>query len=77
MGLRPIQSDENVSVQQPLSMDLPPFPLSSRAKPRDLQFRGPPLEIRNSPSTRIVISTGAHPDFLPRSAGHVRVCGFR
>jgi hypothetical protein len=26
------------------SMKAPPFPLSSRAKPRDLQFRGPFLE---------------------------------
>jgi hypothetical protein len=33
------------SVQQPLSFEAPPFPLSSRAKPRDLQFRGPFLEM--------------------------------
>jgi hypothetical protein len=25
---------------------------------------------------RIVISTGAYPDFLPRSTGHGRVCAF-
>ena len=29
------------SVQQPLSMEASPSPLSSRAQPRDLQFRGP------------------------------------
>jgi hypothetical protein len=28
-------------LQQPLSMAAPPSPLSSRAKPRDLRFRGP------------------------------------
>jgi hypothetical protein len=32
---------KNASVQQPLSIKPLPFPLSSRAKPRDLQFRGP------------------------------------
>jgi hypothetical protein len=26
---------------------------------------------------KIVISTGAYPDFLPRSPGHGHVCGFR
>jgi hypothetical protein len=29
---------KNASVQQPLSIEPLPFPLSSRAKPRDLQF---------------------------------------
>jgi hypothetical protein len=38
-------SDENVTVQQPLFMRPLPFPLSSRAKPRDLQFRGPFVEM--------------------------------
>jgi hypothetical protein len=33
------------SVQQPLSMEASPFPLSSRAQPRDLQFSGPFLEM--------------------------------
>jgi hypothetical protein len=33
------------SVQQPLSIEASPFPLSSRAKPRDLQFRGPLLRM--------------------------------
>jgi hypothetical protein len=42
--------------------------LSSRAKPRDLQFRGPVLETRNSIPSRIVISTGAQ-----RSG---EICGF-
>jgi hypothetical protein len=32
---------KNASVQKPLSMDPSPFPLSSRAKPRDLQFTQP------------------------------------
>jgi hypothetical protein len=35
---------KNASVQQPLSTEPLPFPLSSRAKPRDLQFCGPFLE---------------------------------
>jgi hypothetical protein len=36
---------KNASVQQPLSIEPLPFPLSSRAKPRDLRFRGPFLEM--------------------------------
>jgi hypothetical protein len=36
---------KNASVQQPLSKEPSPFPLSSRAKPRDLQFRGPFVEM--------------------------------
>jgi hypothetical protein len=32
------------SSQQPLSMEASSFPLSSRAKPRDLRFNGPRLE---------------------------------
>jgi hypothetical protein len=39
---------KNASVQQPLFMEPFPFPLSSRAKPRDLQFRGSFLETLNS-----------------------------
>jgi hypothetical protein len=40
---------EGVAVQQPLFMEPLPFPLSSRgAKPRDLRFRGPLLEARNT-----------------------------
>jgi hypothetical protein len=39
---------KSASVQQPLFMQPLPFPLSSRAKPRDLQFRGPLLETRNT-----------------------------
>jgi hypothetical protein len=31
-----------------LSMKMEPFPLSTGVKPRDLQFRGPFLEIRNT-----------------------------
>jgi hypothetical protein len=30
----------------------------------------------NSVLNRIVISTGAYPDFLPRITGHCRVCAF-
>jgi hypothetical protein len=45
MGLRPAQGDEERSVWQPLSMERLPSPLSSRAKPRDLQFRGPFVEM--------------------------------
>jgi hypothetical protein len=41
----PTQGNEKASVQQRLSMEPLPFPLSSRAKPRDLQFRGPVLEM--------------------------------
>jgi hypothetical protein len=44
MSLRPTQGDENAFHQKPLSIEGSPFPLSSRAKPRDLQFRGPFLE---------------------------------
>jgi hypothetical protein len=35
---------KNASVQQLLFMERLPFPLSSRAEPRDLQFRGPLVE---------------------------------
>jgi hypothetical protein len=45
MSLRPTQGDENVSVQLLPFMEPTPYPLSSRAKPRDLQFRGPFLEM--------------------------------
>jgi hypothetical protein len=41
-------------------------PLSSRAKPRDLRFRGPFLEM---------FFDRAYPDFLPRCFGHGHVCG--
>jgi hypothetical protein len=40
-----------------------PSPLSSRAKPRDLQFLGPFVEM---------FFDRAHPDFLPRSTEHRR-----
>jgi hypothetical protein len=35
-----------------------------------------PLATHASGSSKIVISTGAHPDFLPRSTGQGRVCAF-
>jgi hypothetical protein len=53
----PPKQIKNASVQQRLSMEPLPFPLSSRAKPRDLQFRGPVLEM---------FFDRAYPDFLPR-----------
>jgi hypothetical protein len=40
-----VSEPKNASVQQPLSMKPLPFPLSSRAKPRDLRFCGPSLEM--------------------------------
>jgi hypothetical protein len=39
----------NASVQQPLSTQPLPSPLSSRAKPRDLRFRGPFVEACSLP----------------------------
>jgi hypothetical protein len=48
MGQRPTQGDEKRLGQQPLFMKPSPFPLSSRAKPRDLQFRGSFLKTLNS-----------------------------
>jgi hypothetical protein len=41
----PTRGDEKRLPQQLLSMEAPPFPLSSRAKPRDLQFGGPLLGV--------------------------------
>ena len=38
----------SLGVQKPLSTERSPSPLSSRAKPRDLQSRGPLLETRNT-----------------------------
>jgi hypothetical protein len=40
-----VVSDENASVQLLLATEPSPFPLSSRAKPRDLQFRVPFVEM--------------------------------
>jgi len=34
-----------LSTSQRMQMETPPFPLSSRAQPRDLQFYGPFLEM--------------------------------
>jgi hypothetical protein len=39
---------KNASVRQPLSTEPLAFPLSSRAKPRDLQFDGAFVKTRNS-----------------------------
>jgi hypothetical protein len=46
MGLRPTQADEKRLLPEPLSHGSahPPL-LSSRPKPRDLQFRGPFVEM--------------------------------
>jgi hypothetical protein len=49
-------------------MEASPFPLSSRAQPRDLQFRGPFLEM---------FFDRAYPDFLLRCTSDGRVCGFQ
>jgi hypothetical protein len=35
------------------SVEAPPYPLSSRAKPRDLQFSGPVMEMFSDPSTEV------------------------
>jgi hypothetical protein len=45
-----------------------PFVNPTEAKRRDLQFRGPFVEM---------FFDRAQPDFLPRGAGHGHVCGFR
>jgi hypothetical protein len=47
MGLRPTQGDEKAPVQQRLSMEAPPSPLSSRPErsARDLRFGGSFLEM--------------------------------
>jgi hypothetical protein len=50
---------KSASVQQPLSMEPLPFPLSSRAKPRDLRFHGPFVETQSPMLKNNVISTGA------------------
>jgi hypothetical protein len=62
----PPEAMRNASVQQLLSIEPLPFPLSSRAKPRDLRFRGPFLEM---------FFDRAYPDFLLRCIGHDQVCG--
>ena len=62
MGLRPTQGDEKRLLSgKPVSMEASPSPLSSRAQPRDLQFRGPFVEM---------FFDRAYPDFLQG-----RVCG--
>ena len=45
MACGPPKVLENAFCPEPLSMGTSPSPLSSRAKPRDLQFRGPFLEM--------------------------------
>jgi hypothetical protein len=82
MGLRPANVMKKTSVRQLLSIEPLPFPLSSRV------FMGqrPTYEDENgfylattlpgSAALPFVISTGAHPDFLPRSPGQDRVCAF-
>jgi hypothetical protein len=47
---------KNVSVQQPLSAEPSPFPLSSRAKPRDLQFLGSFMEMFSTARSGVEIS---------------------
>jgi hypothetical protein len=65
MGLWLSKVIKNVSVRQPLSVEPLSFPLSSRAKPRDLQFRGPFMETQNS-----ILKQNCH---LDRSG---ETCGF-
>jgi hypothetical protein len=48
---------KNASVRQPLSMEPLLFPLSSRAKPRDLQFSGPLVETPTFILKQIFMST--------------------
>jgi hypothetical protein len=45
MGLWPTEVMKNAIGQGPLSTERLPSPLSSRAQPRDLRFRGPFLEM--------------------------------
>ena len=45
LAASPPKEMKNTWIHQPLFMEASPFPLSSRAKPRDLQFRGPLLEM--------------------------------
>ena len=59
MGLRPTQGDEKLSFQQPLAMEPPPSPLSSRAKPRDLQFSGPFVEMFFDRAQRFTLTSRA------------------
>jgi hypothetical protein len=40
-----VPEPKNASIPQPICIKLLPFPLSSRAKPRDLRFRGPFVEM--------------------------------
>jgi hypothetical protein len=68
MGLRPTQGDEKSLGPATTLYGTGTLSLSSRAKPRDLRFRGPFVEM---------FFDRAYPDFLPRSTGHSRVCAFR
>ena len=52
LSLRPPKVMKNVSVRQPPSVEPLPFPLSSRAKPRDLRFSGPFVEMFFSKAQR-------------------------
>jgi hypothetical protein len=74
-SLQSTQGDlKTLHIQQLPSMGASLSLLSSRAKPRDLQFTPPsPLMCM---AKSIVIPTEAHPDFLPRSTGQGRVCAF-
>jgi hypothetical protein len=67
MGLRPTQGDEKRLLSGTLSMKASPSPLSSRAQPRDPQFREPFLEM---------FFDRAYTDFLLRGTNRSHVCGF-
>jgi len=69
VGRRPM----TLPVQQPPSMQPAPFPLSSRAKPRDLQFNGPSWKRRVPPLHRFVISTGGVMGLRPTQGDEKRL----
>jgi hypothetical protein len=78
MGLRSTQGDET-SIQQPLSMEAPPSPLSSRPKRSEVEgcsSLNRHLISDRSSALPFVIPTEANPDFLLRGTTNGRVCGF-
>jgi hypothetical protein len=68
---------KSASVQQPLFMEPLPFPCRPERSRGTCGSAALSWKRGILYSNKIVISTGAYPDFLPRSAGHGRVCGFR
>ena len=68
MGLRPTQGNEKRLGPASTLYGTVTLSLSSRPERRDLRFRGPFVEM---------FFDRAYPDFLPRSTGNDRVCGFQ